>query len=278
METDINEYRIVCKNLGIIPCSEILESLYCNHTNLTISSPTFNELSQENLHAIFHLLDPKFTLLTDLCISTQIFNSNTLKVLASYLTSNETLKKLVLNSNQISDKESLNHLCLSLSNVEYLDLSSNLISDDSVPALCNLIENSKLKVLILDNNNITKGAFASALANNESIQCLSVSGNPLSFDTILALFEMLTINRTLKSLLVKDVELKGPAPLKENPSGHLTKNECIILKLAYVLRYSMINYISFDVDGSCTAQLDEVEKSLTKYNKTLLSLSSKHID
>ena len=67
--------------------------------------------------------------------------------------------------------------------------------------------------------------------------------------------------------------MEGPGPIKENPSGLLTKSEGIILILAQTLRQSYLKEIEIDIDAEAEVQLDELASTLTKYNRNLTKLT-----
>lgn len=135
------------------------------------------------------------------------------------------------------------------------------------------ISNS-LQTLILDHNKLQKTDLSKQLQKNTTLTKLSISYNPLTFNAFTSIIDILTYNKTLRYLYMKGIALKGSAPIKENPSGHLTKQEAVILKLAGCLRYSSLNTIGIDLDSTCDLQLVELEKALAKHNKNLVSIDS----
>mmetsp|Transcript_18509 Transcript_18509/g.33422 ORF Transcript_18509/g.33422 Transcript_18509/m.33422 type:complete len:823 (-) Transcript_18509:1278-3746(-) len=157
--------------------------------------------------------------------------------------------------------------------LEVIDFSHNKINDQAASQLTQVIEsNCKLKVLNLQYNLINKTSFAFSLVRNESLEKLMLSYNPLSFENLMSLLEMLMNNRNLVELDVQGVHLDGPAPIKENCHGHLTSKEAVILKLASVLRYSVLRVIGIDIDLCATGQLQELESTLIKHNRSLVEL------
>jgi hypothetical protein len=132
--------------------------------------------------------------------------------------------------------------------------------------------NCRLKELNLQYNLMHKTSLAFSLVRNETLEKLSLSYNPLSFDSLMSLLEMLMNNRNLVELDVQGVHLDGPAPIKENCHGHLSSKEAVILKLASVLRYSVLRVVSIDIDLTATAQLHDLEATLIKHNRTLVEL------
>ena len=74
------------------------------------------------------------------------------------------------------------------------------------------------------------------IIHNESLELLSLSYNSLTFEALLNLMDIAKVNPNLRVLRLSGIDMEGPAPIKENPSGLLTKSEGIILILAQTLR------------------------------------------
>ncbi|CAG9311238.1 unnamed protein product [Blepharisma stoltei] len=282
MEGDTNEYQLICQKFKINPIADINNAISRRYSTVSISESSINSQHEEHLQAVFHLLKCNLEFFTDLIITGQILTVSLLTKLSTYLSSNFSLKKLVLKSNKFQENHSLSLLSQSLrmnASLMHLDLSNNHITDDYSTFICEIIENNtSISTLILDSNNISNSQIPLALTKNDTISTIGISNNPLSFDFVVSMLEMLTINRALTTIHMSGVAFEGPAPLKENSSGQLTKNEAVILKLAYVLRYSAINYIAIDIDPSCSVQLAELEKTLIKYNRKLTTISCTTID
>jgi hypothetical protein len=134
-----------------------------------------------------------------------------------------------------------------------------------------------LKVLLLDHNSVNQCPVATSLSNS-ALEAFSISFNPLTFDSVLALVESLGTNSLLLHLGVQGVPLVGPAPIKENSSGHLSKHEAVLLKLAYVLRHSSVRSVAVDLDVSARGAMEELADTLTKDNLTLVSLKNDSVD
>ena len=199
-------------------------------------------------------------------------------MLAEGIEINKFLTKLTLSRLSIGYSKSFVLLISAIQEnptLEYLDLSENIINDDAGSFISCLIEsNSSLKILKLDHNKIKDFSFALSLTKNKSLVHFSICYNPLEFVNMISLLEMLTINKYLQCLEVAGIVFKGPAPIKENPSGFLNTNEAIILKLANVLRYSNVVCICIDIDPDSQLQLKELEITIVKHNRTLVKLES----
>ena len=233
-----------------------------------------------NALQILNQLFSKSNSITELIITGQNLDPPKLKLIYSIIESRQILKRLVLSNNKISGRDSLEIICASVkqSQIEYLDLSNNKISDDSLEYISDMLENSNLLFLNLDSNSISRGTLGQALSKNERIHTFSINSNPLSYEFLSDLLSSLMFNKSIKSFHMKGIKLEGPAPIKENSSGHLSKQEAIILKLAYVLRFSICSSISIDLNPALEVQLEELEKTLVKYNNRLTSINSDLID
>lgn len=254
--------------------SEIFE----NSTS-SLNIPFSIDIQVAHLNKLVYLLSKPNNIL-EISITGQNFDAAKLKILSSILEVKGDLKRLVLSNNKIKDPDGIEYLCLGIKNsmIEYLDLSNNKISDDSVDFIADMIENSNLAAINLDNNLISKGTLAQIVSKSERLQYLSINFNPLTYEFVSAILNGLILNKSLKSLHIKGIKLEGPAPIKENSSGQLTKKEGIILKLAYILRQSTISNLSIDIDINAKVQLEELEKTLIKYNSKLTTLISEGID
>lgn len=160
--------------------------------------------------------------------------------------------------------------------LEYLDLSENSFTDLYADALYPLFT-SNIKILIIDRNNFQNCSFASVLGNSCLLQ-FSINENPLNYKSVLKLLESVSDNRVLSRLSLLGIQFKGAAPIKENSSGLLDAQEGLILKLAYVLRGSLLNYIAVDITPLYELQLKELENTLIKHNKSLCTIDSRLID
>lgn len=145
--------------------------------------------------------------------------------------------------------------------------------------MCDLIEESGcLRTLILDYNALTGIGLPLALAHNDSLSSLSIENNPLSFDSIMGLLDSLVTNKSLQYLGLGGCRLEGAAPIKENSNGLLSKLEVVTLKLAQVLRHSGLTALALDLDPQADVQLEELESTLVKHNRSLTAIHSKGID
>ena len=247
-----------------------------NNSTTTFTIPFSFQLENNHLYSLISLFQ-KPNNISEISITGQNLDAGKLRIIYSILEAKLSLKRLILNSNKIYEREGVEYLCSAIkkSKIEYLDLSNNKIGDDCLDCLSDLLEKSRLVALNLDNNFISKGHLPQVLAKNERIQFFSISNNPLTYEFVSDLLGSLITNKSLKSLHVRGICLEGSAPIKENTNGHLSKQEAIILKLAYVLRFSSILIISIDIESTLHVQLEELEKTLIKHNAKLLYLRNK---
>lgn len=224
----------------------------------------------------------KSQFLIELQITGQSMGEQGVEFIATGLHNTKTLKKLHLPRNGISSIESITTLCIALQasqTVETLDLSENNIEDQGAEAIKELIKSSRsLKSVKIDHNSISTTCFAVSLCDNCYLTHFSISHNPIIFENFLSILEMLSVNHTLKHLGLKGIKLSGPANIKENQSGVLSKQEAVILKLANVLRNSCLQSIAVDLDPAAVIQLRELEMSLLKHNNCLVSIYSDTIN
>ena len=158
------------------PIFEMLEKKN-NLKNLTFSCG-LDDIYIKNIINI--LTNNKF--LEKLCLAYNKFNDNSIRLLAKYLESNESLK--------------------------YLDISNNNISHDGLTSISNsLINNSTLVDLSinckLDSNNIAIQRFFIMMTNNKYITSLSVDGM-INDITINKFIEMITTNNVIEKLFIHD--------------------------------------------------------------------------
>ena len=116
------------------------------------------------------------------------------------LKENSELKTLNLNSNNMTGKaaEDLASVIKSNSNLEQLGLANNDLEASSILILQALKENSKLKVLNLNSNNMTGEAvedLASVIKNNSNLERLHLGSNDLKTSSVLILQALRNICR-----------------------------------------------------------------------------------
>lgn len=205
-----------------------------------------------------------------------------LRILSSSLSSHSGILAISMRSCGLCDPEGLAELSQALSphpSLETLDLSGNHIDDLGAVALASLVQSTRnLKAICLDNNLITGKDLAVALGRNETIERFEISGNPLEFESVIAFLELLASSRSLTSFSAENCPQQGPAPFKENSSGHLSKPEAVLLVLSCVLRYSPVQSLALDIDIQAEMQLQELANVLVKHNRSLISLRSSLID
>ena len=257
--------------------SKISEIFYNSTTCLNI--PFSFKLENSHLSSLVTLFQ-KQNSITEISITGQALDAGKLRILYQILEMKLNLKRLILSSNKINDRESIEFLCLGIkkSQIEYLDLSNNQIGDDCVEIISDMLEHSRIIAINLDSNQISKGPLPHVLSKSDRIQFFSINSNPLSYEFVSDLLGALMLCKTIKSLHTRGICLEGPAPIKENTNGYLSKKEAIILKLAYVLRFSSVIIISIDIDSTLHVQLEELEKTLVKYNTKLTAINSEGID
>lgn len=205
-----------------------------------------------------------------------------LRVLSTSFAHHPLLLSLKISSCDLHDPEGLSELSQALAThpvLETLDLSCNSIDDLGAMTLASLIQSTpNLKALRLDNNTIQGADLAVALGRNETIESFAISGNPLAFESLIAFLELLASSRSLLAFSAENCPQQGPAPFKENSSGHLSKSEAVLLVLSCVLRYSSVRSLALDIDLQAEIQLQELASVLIKHNRSLVDLHSSQVD
>lgn len=112
------------------------------------------------------------------------FSQNKLEQLNFFKNSDSCMKLKHLNfsSNKISKFSDITHLVNFCPNIEYFDLSNNLIQDEGVEDFIRKIFNSKINTLILDGNKLTNysgNKLFELFCNYKNIKCLKVKHNPM---------------------------------------------------------------------------------------------------
>ena len=141
--------------------------------------------------------------LEELCLSDNDLKSSA-SVILQALKNNSQLKKLNLNSNSMSGKvaEDLANVIRSNSGLEQLYLSDNNLKSSAIVILQALKDNSQLKFLNLNSNNMTGKVaedLANVIRNNSGLEQLCLSDNNLKSSAIVIL-QALKDNSQLKIL------------------------------------------------------------------------------
>ena len=113
-----------------------------------------------------------------------------------------------------------------LKNLENLDLSDNNLNDVDVKNLSEFLQNSKLKILIMNNNKITSNGgyyLADALIKNETLEVLHLNHNKINDKGFSSIIYFLNNSKKLIDLdisyndLLKDDLIKLSEFLEKNP-------------------------------------------------------------
>ena len=141
--------------------------------------------------------------LEELCLSDNDLKSSA-SIILQALKNNSQLKKLNLNSNSMSGKvaEDLANVIRSNSGLEQLYLSDNNLKSSAIVILQALKDNSQLKFLNLNSNNMTGKVaedLANVIRNNSGLKQLCLSDNNLKSSAIVIL-QALKDNSQLKIL------------------------------------------------------------------------------
>ena len=243
--------------------------------------------SEVDISALGSVLQDKRCRFREFSLQGVTLGRSQLTALCAAIRGNGLLQILSLSNTHLQTTEatsSLWHCLESLPSLRVLDLSHNSyfpprLTNEGISGLCEFIEETEtLTTLILDGNAVSGLGLAVAVANNDSLQSVSLDNNPLSFEAVMGLLDALVSNKTLQYLGISGCRFEGAAPIKENSNGLLSKIEVITLKLAQVLRHSGLVALGFDLDPDADVQLEELESTLVKHNRSLTTIHSKGID
>lgn len=164
---------------------------------------------------------------TELWLFGNHLTSQGMKILASSLKQNSTLKSLDLSYNQIGNL-GLQELCQALTNNEkstlkILYLTRNHLTNEGISYLVQMLENNRtLKELWLSENEITDEGLEQLTKclneKNQTLKILSLSANSFPTDqSIVYLSTLINENQTLRKLYLKDCNLteQGKGKLQE---------------------------------------------------------------
>jgi len=288
MET-AETYEKACRQRGTKPLPDLLAALSSEATQFDLQPGplVLAKQSEADLAGLGVVLQDRRCRFRELRVAGVGLGRSHLAALCAGLRDNGTLQILDLSNNRLVTGEGLGSLwqCLdSLPGLESLDLSHNAyflgrLTSEGSTGLCDLIEESVcLRTLILDYNAITGTGLPLALTHNDSLSSLSIESNPLAFDAVMGLLDSLVTNKSLHYLGLGGCRLEGAAPIKENSNGLLSKLEVVTLKLAQVLRHSGLTALALDLDPQADVQLEELESTLVKHNRSLTAIHSKGID
>ena len=152
---------------------------------------------------IMALVSDELYFFRELVIVGQILTLPDMKMLSSGLWRNKCLQNLTLvNWDLYGDVKIVEELLSGISkntSLETLNLSNNSLKDAHLPGLDTILElNVSLKNLFLDNNKLESCDFMAGLSRNETLEALSLSGNPINPE---ATGELLAIVNTCSSLV-----------------------------------------------------------------------------
>lgn len=284
-------YEEICRAQGTQAVAALQTALSSEEAAVTLVQSevpmTVNCTQDLDFRCFFLALEMNLGSIRELTLSGYALGTPALALLTSGLAENETIVSLVLDSADIGDVEGVQTLVRGLADHQgliSLSLTRNRyslgrIEDSGAAVLAEFLEvNQVLRALDVSGNRVTSHDLAIALSHNTAVEHFAANDNPLSFEALIAFLELLSSNRSLQVLEVEGCPQTGPAPLKENSSGHLSKSEAVILVLSYVLRYSTVKSLAVDIDLEAEVQLQELEGTVVKHNRTLIDLRSRLID
>jgi DNA repair exonuclease SbcCD ATPase subunit len=199
--------------------------------------------------------------LEEIVISNQIISPRSLSLLSDSLKENSNLQVLNLSGNTFMSDLSELVSGISSSSLKHLDLSRCQLTDLHSAQVQSLLKTSSFSGLSLEFNNFKSLNLFQALSENHFIEELSVSHNPLGLNEVLAIMDALVINKSLKVLAMQGFN-----------------NILYDKKLAEVLRRSFLIVLKYDLDIVEQKALKELEDTLMRHNRCLVSIESKGVD
>lgn len=184
-----------------------------------------------------------------------------LSFLSQSLQGNTNIQFLTLSSNIILGDLSEFLKSIETSSIKSLDLSKNQLTDSQNPYIISLLKQSTLSSLNLESNQFKSLNLYQALTDNNYLEELSISYNPLGLNELLSVFDALIANKSLKILGIQGFN-----------------NIVFDQKLADVLKRTLLIVLKYDLDMADFKVLKEIEENLLKYNRSLVSIESKGVD
>ena len=191
-----------------------------------------------------------------------MISAKSLSILGLSIQDNASLKQLSLTSNIIqSDFRDFSQSIQISSSLLYLNLSKNQLTDVHGEIICNMIKESCFNTIILDSNQFKTLKFKEYINSNMYLEEFSISYNYLGYDEIINILEVLPMNKNLKIL------------------GLQGYNNILYDKmLGEVLKKSLLIVLRYDLTVLDLTVIKEIENTLIKKNKSLVSIESKDID
>ena len=217
---------------------------------------TNNKLNGNGFDAFLNILQNDNITMKELNISNNELVAQNFKALSKYFNSNPTLKKLDISGNKLGPQDAnvIGVTFKKLTNLEEIKLNNCGISDESVAQLFNFLNESSIKYLEIDSNNLgmtgpmvvmkkiqvsTKlkyfsyknmeiqpyfmGMIAKTLSDNPSLEKINLMENKIKDDELKTLVSSITNLKNKKIILSKD-------KLSANAINIINGNKNIILE------------------------------------------------
>ena len=217
---------------------------------------TNNKLNGNGFDAFLNILQNDNITMKELNISYNELVAQNFKALSKYFNSNPTLKKLDISGNKLGPQDAnvIGVTFKKLTNLEEIKLNNCGISDESVAQLFNFLNESSIKYLEIDSNNLgmtgpmvvmkkiqlsTKlkyfsyknmeiqpyfmGMIAKTLSDNPSLEKINLMENKIKDDELKILISSITNLKNKKIILSKD-------KLSANAINIINGNKNIILE------------------------------------------------
>ena len=225
------------------PCGYYMADSFKKNKTIEILNLSHNKLNESGFDAFLNILQNDNTGLKELNISYNELNSQNFKSLSKYFNSNPTLKILDLSGNKLGaqDANVIGVTFKKLANLEELKLNSCNISDESVSQLFNFLNESGIKHLEIDSNNLGMTgpmAVMKKIQVSTKLKYFSYQNMELQPYFIGMVIKALTDNPTIEKINLKENKLKDEE-LKQLSTGIANlKNKKIILSKNKISPYA----------------------------------------
>lgn len=159
--------------------------------------------------ALFEVFAHHQVRLSTLKLNQARLNNETLRVMSESLSANTTLTSLAFPDSILSDDtcQTLCRILKSNNTIKQLDLHCCQYEEGGIKAICELVSNDRLQVLILRDSTTTSPfdehckEIAHMLRSNQSLTVLDLSTNQFTDQGLNYIFEAMVHNTTLKKLM-----------------------------------------------------------------------------
>ncbi|OMJ71443.1 hypothetical protein SteCoe_30351 [Stentor coeruleus] len=257
-------YYDICRAKSVTPAKEVINMLQNKEDTLKLDFAS----NENEFFCIASILQENLDYLTTLIVKNTDFSKISLNSFTKLFKVSTYIKKLTINSSIFPSSESFSYFCQSLStntSLTLIDFSNNNLNDSFGSPLLDLIsKTSSLKEIIFDNNSFHETNFGQSFSTSP-IEIISLNSNPLSVTVLNSIITATKINKNIKSLSIKGIDIG--------------KNQYYIeLGLAEALENNNLVFLGFDFNDTHPKFVKDLENALSFYNKSLICLNSSFVN